>query len=104
MRVLGAETLLPAADREEQEKDEQARNYFLEQRQEYLADGSGTPMSKMLSLLAYSRHVAMNMGNAGSVSWSKDKTMVYFRGRAIEIALFRQIATPRRCHGSCPYG
>ncbi|KAI9879367.1 MAG: hypothetical protein M1823_006844, partial [Watsoniomyces obsoletus] len=46
-------------------------------------------MSNMLSLLAYSKHVAMNTSNAGSVSWSRDKKTMYFRGRAIEITLFR---------------
>jgi hypothetical protein len=33
----------------------------------------------------------MNTGNAGSVSWSKDKKTLYFRGRGIEITLFRQM-------------
>ena len=48
-------------------------------------------MSKILSLLAYSKHMVMNTGNAGSMSWSKDKTTLYFRGRAVKIALFRQM-------------
>jgi len=91
IRLLGVEILLPSKDREEQEEDDQIRERFLDQRRQYLADGSGTPMSKMLSLLAYSKHVAMNTGNAGSVSWSKDKKTLFFRGRAIEVSLFREM-------------
>jgi hypothetical protein len=91
VRLLAVEILLPSPERDEQEEDDDVRERFLEQRRQYLADGSGTPMSKMLSLLAYSKHIAMNTGNAGSVSWSRDKKTLYFRGRAIEIALFRQM-------------
>jgi hypothetical protein len=29
-------------------------------------------MSKMLSMLAYGEHLAMNQGNAGAVSWSEN--------------------------------
>ncbi len=64
-RVLAVEILLPSVERDEQTVDDDRR--FLQQRQEYLADGSFSPMSKMLSLLAYGKHIALNHGNAGAV-------------------------------------
>lgn len=80
IRVLGAELLLPAAKREQQIDDLDGREAFLEQRRRFLADGTGTPMSIMISLLAYGKYVAMNTGNTGSVTWSRDKQTLYFRG------------------------
>ena len=89
-RVLGAEALLPSRQREEQQ-DERSRRQFLKQRREFLADGSGTPMSFMLSLLAYGKSVAMNTGNVGSVLWSKDKKTLIYHGRHVEVVLFRRM-------------
>ena len=90
VRVLGVEKLLPAAGRDEQTEDE--RDRFLDMRKKYLADGSYSPMSEMISLLAYSKHAALNEGNAGNAYWSLDKKIFYLNGRPIVIERFRQMA------------
>jgi hypothetical protein len=85
-RMLAVEELLPAAEREDQTEDD--RDRFFDMRKKYLADGSYSPMSAMLSLLAYGKHAAMNEGNAGSTSWSPDKKTFYLNGRPIEVQRF----------------
>ena len=74
-RVLAVEWLLPSAEREMQGDAERAE--FLDRRKQFLADGSFSPMSTMISLLAYSKAVALNHNNPGSIYWSKDKKIVY---------------------------
>jgi hypothetical protein len=63
-QVLGVEKLLPVAERDEQTKDN--HNSFLQMRKKHLANSSYSPMSEMISLLAYSKHAALNKGNAGN--------------------------------------
>jgi superfamily II DNA helicase RecQ len=89
-RVLVAEKLLPAAGRDDQ--TEEHRDQFLEMRRKYLADGSYSPMSEMISLLAYSKHAALNEGNAGNAYWSPDKKIFYLNGRPIVVERFRKMA------------
>ena len=89
VRVLVAEILLPSNQREEQAMDLTRREHFLEQRVRYLVDGTSTPMSTMISLLAYGKHIAMNEGNAGAVLWSRNKQILYYKGQPVEMALFR---------------
>jgi superfamily II DNA helicase RecQ len=89
-RVLAVEKLLPAAEREDQTEED--RDRFLDMRKKYLADGSYSPMSAMLSLLAYGKHAAMNEGNAGNTSWSPDKKTFYLNGRPIEVQRFCKMA------------
>jgi hypothetical protein len=64
MRVLSVEHLLPSAARDEQTNEDRER--FLQHREKYLADGSYSPMSEALSLLAYGKHVALAARNAGN--------------------------------------
>ena len=64
VRVLAAEKILPAAKRDEQTEADRER--FLELRKQYLADGLYSLISIMLSLLAYSKHAALNKGNASN--------------------------------------
>ena len=64
VRVLAAEKILPAAERNDQTEEDRER--FLEMRKQYLADGSYSPISIMLSLLAYGKHAALNEGNASN--------------------------------------
>jgi superfamily II DNA helicase RecQ len=90
-RILAVEILLPSDRRDEQGHDPSRREYFLEQRAKYLADGTSTPMSTMISLLAYGKHIAMNEGNVGIVSWSQNRKILYYKGFPIEIALFRSM-------------
>ncbi|KAH8723306.1 hypothetical protein GQ44DRAFT_597986, partial [Phaeosphaeriaceae sp. PMI808] len=90
VRVLGVEKLLPAAQRDEQSDED--RENFLSMRRRYLADGTYSPMSEMLSLLAYSKYIGMNEGNSGNAYWSEDKKIFYLNGRPIIIARFCKMA------------
>jgi superfamily II DNA helicase RecQ len=90
MRVLSVEHLLPSASRDEQTDEDRER--FLQHREKYLADGSYSPMSETLSLLAFGKHVALASGNAGNAYWSKDKKIFYLHGRPIYISRFRKMA------------
>jgi hypothetical protein len=64
--VLAIEIILLSTERDDQNKEDDKR--FRQVRGEYLADGSYSMMSKMLSMLAYSKHLAINHGNSGVVS------------------------------------
>jgi hypothetical protein len=57
MRLLSVEKLLPTAQRDEQTDED--REQFLQKRRQHLADGSYSPMSEALSLLASGKFVAM---------------------------------------------
>ena len=96
VRVLSAEILLPSAKREQQ-GDEDDRK-FRALRDEYLADGSYSVMSKMISLLRYGKNLALNHGNAGAVLWSKDGKTMSLRGKPIVIAQLRR-GPPHRPEG-----
>ena len=64
MRVLSVEKLLLSACCDKQtDKD---RERFLEHREKYLANSSYSLMSEVLSLLAYSKYVALAAGNLGN--------------------------------------
>jgi hypothetical protein len=91
VRILAVEILLPSDKREEQAQDTTAREHFLQQRAMYLVDGTSTPMSTMISLLAYGKHIAMNEGNAGMVSWSQDRQTLYYKGLPIEMTAFQSM-------------
>jgi hypothetical protein len=88
--VLSVEKLLPAAHRDEQTEEDCDR--FLALRRRYLADGSYSPMSEMISLLAYSKHIGLNAGNLGNAHWSKDKKTFFLNGRPIVIERFCKMA------------
>jgi superfamily II DNA or RNA helicase len=90
IRVLAVESILPAAGRDDQTEED--RDRFLEMRKKYLADGSYSPMSVTISLLAYGKRAAMNEGNAGNAYWSVDKKIFYLNGRPIGIERFRRMA------------
>lgn len=89
VRALAVEVLLPSAQRDEQGDAERKR--FLRKRRQFLADGSYSPMSTMISLLAYGKSIALNTSNAGSVQWSVDKKVLYLHGRPIVIERFRRM-------------
>jgi hypothetical protein len=90
VRVLGVEKLLPAAGRDEQEDDD--RDRFRDMRKKYLADGSYSPMSEMINILAYSKQAALNEDNASNAYWSADKKINYLHGRPIVVESFRKMA------------
>ena len=60
-RIFAVKAILPSAERDCQGEDDDRR--FLETRERYLADGGYSPMSKMLSLLAYGKLIARDYGN-----------------------------------------
>ena len=68
VRVIAAEKLLPGSQRSTQ--TEQDRDRFLEMRHKYLADSSFSPISEIISMLRYSKHVRLNAGNSGNAHWS----------------------------------
>lgn len=89
-RVVAVEALLPSAKRNEQ--GDMEREEFLRKRKDFLSDGSYSPMSEMLSLLAYGKFIALNAGNSGNAYWSKDRKTFYLNGRPIVIGRFQQMA------------
>ncbi|KAL5372453.1 hypothetical protein PMIN06_012138 [Paraphaeosphaeria minitans] len=90
VRVIGVKYLLPSALREEQGAGE--RDRFLVMRRQFLADGSFSPMSQLISLLAYGKFVSMNAGNTGNAFWSEDKTIFYLHGKPIFVHHFQLMA------------
>jgi lipopolysaccharide/colanic/teichoic acid biosynthesis glycosyltransferase len=89
MRVIAVEVILPLEEREDQgdEDDEHSKRM----RDDFLADGTYSVMSKALSMLAYSKSIAMNHSNAGSISWSLDRTEMSYKGRPIDVTRFRSM-------------
>jgi hypothetical protein len=90
VRVLGVKKLLLLAQRSEQTVKDRER--FLSMRHKYMADGTFSPMSKMISLLAYGKHIGLSAGNSGNAYWSKDKRIFYLNGRPVYIDRFRKMA------------
>ena len=88
-RVIGLEVLLPGEQRSEQGEAE--FRAFLEQRKEYLADGTMSPMSTMVSLLAYGKYLALNHGNAGSIFWERGDRVMRLHGSRIVMEKFREM-------------
>jgi hypothetical protein len=80
-RVFALETILPADQRAAQGLND--FEAFLEQRKQYLTDGSMSVMSTMISLLAYSKYLAMNHGNAGAIFWEKEDWVMELHGMRI---------------------
>ena len=66
IRVIAAEIILPSEEREDQDNEDDER--FKQIRDNFLADGTYSVISKALSILAYGKSIAMNHSNAGSVS------------------------------------
>jgi superfamily II DNA helicase RecQ len=91
MRVLGAELLLPSSKRERQLKESGWGDRFLQWRREYLSDGGGTPMSELINLLAYGKYVALNSSNAATITWSRNKDTIFYKGIPIPLSSFRQM-------------
>jgi hypothetical protein len=66
MRVIAAEVILPSEEREDQgDKDDER---FKRTRDDFLADSTYSVISKALSILAYSKSIAINHSNASSIS------------------------------------
>jgi hypothetical protein len=89
IQVTAVEVILPSEERDDQGDVDDER--FRRTRDEYLADGTYSVMSKALSILAYGKSIAMDHSNVGSISWSDDETMMSYKGRLIDIARFRSM-------------
>jgi hypothetical protein len=64
--VIAAEIVLPSEEREDQDDEDNER--FKQTRDNFLANGTYSVMSKALSILAYRKSIAINHSNARSVS------------------------------------
>jgi hypothetical protein len=89
IRVIAVEVILPSEEREDQGDKDNER--FKRTRDDFLADGIYSVMSKALSMLAYSKSIAMNYSNARSISWSLDRTEISYKGRPIDVTRFRSM-------------
>lgn len=90
IRVVAMEILLPSTQREEQGTVE--RTHFLKKRRHFLADGSYSTMSTMLSLLAYAKSAAMSSSNAGNIQWTPDRKILLFHARRLAIERWQNMA------------
>ncbi|KIW86592.1 uncharacterized protein Z519_12804 [Cladophialophora bantiana CBS 173.52] len=91
LRVLAAEILLPAHQRENFPDSQERRLRFQRHRQAYLADGCSCPISELINLLTYGKYIALNTSNANSITWSRDSTTIYFHELTIVLSLFRSM-------------
>jgi hypothetical protein len=66
IQVIVAEIILPSEEREAQDNKDNKR--FKQTRDNFLADGTYSIMSKALSILAYGKSIAISHSNAGLVS------------------------------------
>jgi hypothetical protein len=66
IRVIAAEIILLSEEKEDRDNKDDKR--FKQTRDNFLADGTYSVMSKALSILTYGKSIAMNHSNAGSVS------------------------------------
>jgi hypothetical protein len=66
IRVIVVEIVLLSEEREDQ--DDEDDKQFKQTRDNFLADGTYSVISKALSILAYGKSIAMNHSNTGSVS------------------------------------
>jgi hypothetical protein len=89
MRVITIKVILLLEEREDQGNKDNKR--FKQTRDDFLADSIYSMISKALSILAYSKSIAMNHSNTGSISWSLDRTEILYKGRPVDIARFRCI-------------
>ena len=87
-RVIALEMLLPSESRASQGVPE--FDDFLQKRKDFLADGSTSVVSNMISLLAYGKHIALNHGNAGAVFWEKCDRVMKLHGARIVMEKFKE--------------
>jgi hypothetical protein len=64
VQVLALEKLLPGGQRDTQ--TEQDRNHFLAAQHKHLADSTFSLISKIISMLAYSKYIRLTASNSGN--------------------------------------
>ncbi|OLL24154.1 ATP-dependent DNA helicase tlh1, partial [Neolecta irregularis DAH-3] len=57
--------------------------------QKWLVDGSDTPVSTIISTLAYGKKIARETGSRATVHWSENSQILYFCGKPITMDDFR---------------
>lgn len=88
-RVLAIEIILPSGAREAQDEADDRR--FRRVRDDYLADGTYSVVSKMLSLLAYGKTIALSHSNAGTTQWEDGRKVMRYRGQPISLARLQRM-------------
>ncbi|KAI9824722.1 MAG: hypothetical protein M1832_001548 [Thelocarpon impressellum] len=84
MRVLVAEFAWPAADRQDTTLTVDRRvEQVMKIRRDWLTEGSFSPMSNVLNLLAYGKAIASQTGSRATVHWSSDRETLFYRTHAI---------------------
>ena len=73
--MLALEKLLLRGQRNRQTEED--CNSFLVTRHKQLADGTFSPISKIISMLAYGKHIGLTASNLGNAYWSEDKQTFY---------------------------
>ena len=48
-------------------------------------------MSELINLLVYRKYVALNSSNVATITWSRNKDTIFYKGIAIALSLFRQM-------------
>ncbi|KAI7286249.1 hypothetical protein KC352_g4971 [Hortaea werneckii] len=86
---MGVEIILPARERDEQGEADDRR--YRQIREDYLADRSFRVMSKMLSLWAYGKSIALSHNNAGAMSFSLARQTLHYREKIFNQPLFVQV-------------
>ena len=75
VQVLALEKLLLGGQRDTQTEED--CNSFLATQHKQLADGTFSLISKMISMLAYGKHIRLTAGNLGNAYWLEDKQTFY---------------------------
>jgi hypothetical protein len=75
VQVLALEKLLLGGQRNTQ--TEQDCNYFLAAQYKHLADSTFSLISKIISMLVYSKYIRLTASNLGNVYWLEDKQTFY---------------------------
>ena len=89
-QVITASYLLSNSQRDTE--TEQDCDRFIEMRQKYLADGTFTLISAIISLLAYGKYISLTASNSSNTYWLEDKQTFYLNSRLIIISRFYKIA------------
>ena len=75
-------------DKQEYQNDSN-NECFKQTRDMFLVDSMYSMVSKLLSLLIYSKHITMNHNNVGSVSQSNNQMQMSYKGNLIRVLRFR---------------
>jgi hypothetical protein len=106
IKVIVLEHTLPLSERdsyyEEQIEDTEKDPLvvFKDVRNRYLVLDEATPFDHLQRLLQYAKHVGKGMTGKEKITWSKDKSAMYFNGQELEIDRFKDFVRQliSKCH------